>query len=335
MSMELCKLFEGREEPFESNSSRPMFQCTKSDVMWQMSISYCVDIGFHGSKKSVIKPPASRYIKSINEWPCSRAPLVNLKTDFMNWFGEHVIPHIRREFFLLTMASAYPVPAQFLKGGKQIKNCPMLLHWFTINYDGNPEFQDTITVIPIGVDLHTSSKFITDENKYRALRNEVTQPQYRSLDVWNDATPRSVVYFGASREQSLKKIKKNPLVHSLTKWTSQNDVFHKRAEHLFLASPVGNGIDTLRVFEGLYFDHIVIVRHTSLDELYDNLPVVMVHDWDEITLENLKKWKEKYYPLLGSAETRYKLTTGYWLHYIKQLMIKYDRNIADSELSLN
>jgi len=45
----------------------------------------------------------------------------------------------------------------------------------------------------------------------------------------------------------------------------------------------------------LYLGLIVIVKTSSLDEMYKDLPVVIVHDWSELaSLENLRKWKEAY-----------------------------------------
>ena len=44
-------------------------------------------------------------------------------------------------------------------------------------------------------------------------------------------------------------------------------------------SPQGNGLDCHRTWEALILKTIPIVRTSSLDPLYEGLPVVVVHEW--------------------------------------------------------
>ncbi len=77
----------------------------------------------------------------------------------------------------------------------------------------------------------------------------------------------------------------------------------------FVISPRGNGIDTHRTWEALYMGAVPVVKSSSLDPLFKDLPVLIVDDWniiDESYLE--KKWDE-----FKDREYNYeKLYINYW-----------------------
>lgn len=77
------------------------------------------------------------------------------------------------------------------------------------------------------------------------------------------------------------------------------------ADSYFVISPIGYETDCIRTWEALAFECIPIVEHTYLDSLYEGLPIVIVHDWEEITapfllaqLERLKdcSYEKSYFP---------------------------------------
>ena len=55
------------------------------------------------------------------------------------------------------------------------------------------------------------------------------------------------------------------------------------AESIFVVSPPGNGIDCHRTWEALYLGAIPIVKRTPIASLYEDLPVLVVDDWDQVT----------------------------------------------------
>ena len=61
----------------------------------------------------------------------------------------------------------------------------------------------------------------------------------------------------------------------------------------------------------------MIVKTSPLDRLYEGLPVVIVQNWSEITLENMKKWKELYKDAFTNPSYREKLTHRYWIEKIQ------------------
>lgn len=63
----------------------------------------------------------------------------------------------------------------------------------------------------------------------------------------------------------------------------------------YCISPRGAGIDTHRIYESIYFGVIPIVKKNELTDLYENLPILLVDDWSEITKDFLEENYEKLY----------------------------------------
>jgi hypothetical protein len=64
-------------------------------------------------------------------------------------------------------------------------------------------------------------------------------------------------------------------------------------KHRFVISPAGNGLDCHGTWEALLAGCIPIVPHSSLDPMFDHLPVWFVSSWEEVTDEMVaRKAKE-------------------------------------------
>ncbi|OGN64787.1 MAG: hypothetical protein A3E80_05095 [Chlamydiae bacterium RIFCSPHIGHO2_12_FULL_49_9] len=69
---------------------------------------------------------------------------------------------------------------------------------------------------------------------------------------------------------------------------SRQEYLDELAQSYFVISPYGLETDCVRSWEALAVGCIPIVEHTFLDPLFENLPVVFVHEWTEINEEMLK-----------------------------------------------
>ena len=113
----------------------------------------------------------------------------------------------------------------------------------------------------------------------------------------------------------------NELVDYQKNRLSEKDIFEQRSKYVFILSPFGGGIDCYRTWEALIFGHIVITLHSPLDNLYKDLPVIIVNDWSEITNDKLYYWYQKYFfnnTAQNNENVRNKLTTKYWIKYMKR-----------------
>jgi hypothetical protein len=80
-------------------------------------------------------------------------------------------------------------------------------------------------------------------------------------------------------------------------------------KYAFVLSPQGNGLDCHRTWEALCLGCIPIVKTSGLDPLFADLPVWIVKDWSEVTLDNMKQVIEDYKSKTFNYE---KLTLNYW-----------------------
>lgn len=86
------------------------------------------------------------------------------------------------------------------------------------------------------------------------------------------------------------------------------------ASSKFVLSPRGNGIDCHRTWEALIMGAYPVVRASSLDPMYEDLPVVIVNDWEEVTEEFLKA---KYAEMILKNYNWGKVYVQYWLNLIE------------------
>jgi hypothetical protein len=82
-------------------------------------------------------------------------------------------------------------------------------------------------------------------------------------------------------------------------------------KHRFLISPPGNGLDTHSTWEALLAGCIPILPKSALDPIFEDLPVWLVENWEDVTDENVNKKVEE----LTAPDKKYKwgkLFVHYW-----------------------
>jgi hypothetical protein len=91
--------------------------------------------------------------------------------------------------------------------------------------------------------------------------------------------------------------------------------FNIMLDHLFIACPEGNGIDTHRFWETLYMGRYPVVLHNRVNDAFSDLPVLILNKWEDfekeylIFLERIKSKKFSYK----------KLIQEYWIDRINNL----------------
>lgn len=135
--------------------------------------------------------------------------------------------------------------------------------------------------IPVLLNFLLATNRPEREAAYNALKDKpfcVSDPEYLNMD-YNKALEHSNAEVIQKRINFYKTLKKAR----------------------FAVCPFGNGKDTHRVYECIFFGVIPIVKTSFLDRLYRQLPVWIVKDWSEITAENVSKYipiRFEDYPLL-------------------------------------
>ena len=98
----------------------------------------------------------------------------------------------------------------------------------------------------------------------------------------------------------------------------------------FVLSPFGGGLDCHRTWEALVIGAIPIIEHSpGMAPLFDDLPVVQVTSWNDVTPANLKQWRRELDPArrrLDQDPTV--LTSAYWSRKI------YEATFEDTSSSI-
>lgn len=219
----------------------------------------------------------------------SSSPIFYSKIDHAPHFLHNVGRYIKIPFVLVTHNGDLPVSQQLVDYAKTIPN---LKKWFGQNIECTPD--PLINSIPIG--LENDYNF-PEVQKRRKLRDKVVQ------EAATPTIPNRLLYLNYSfstnrieREYAWKVSKATLKKETVTdrcvdsipqsEYTSWlNDVVH----HHYVLCPRGNGIDTHRLWETLYLGRIPIVKKDTNNTYYEQLPILFVNDWSEVTetlLEN-------------------------------------------------
>ena len=96
----------------------------------------------------------------------------------------------------------------------------------------------------------------------------------------------------------------------------QPEEFRKKlSESLFVLSPPGNGIDCHRTWESIYFGAIpVVMRDKLARSLFEDLPIHVVDDWEEICSLDRQELEKLYTSLVSKTDE--KAYYKYWKNLI-------------------
>lgn len=253
--------------------------------------------------------------------------ILYIKTDAIYDFSKK-INKINKKFILVTGCSDYTIPNDIFTNIREfydfIEN-NRIIKWFVQNCVCK---HNKIVNLPIGLDYHTlhSQDFfwgpkklpIEQERELINIKNN-SKPFYeRELIIYSNCHFLTNTRFGNDRIDAINQIPKDLLILERNK-ISRNETWNNQIKYSFVLSPHGNGLDCHRTWEALVLGCIPIVKKSSIDVLYEDLPILIVKDWKEINKELLlyiiNNFKNKTFNLD-------KLKLNYWL----QKMIDYRIN---------
>lgn len=222
-------------------------------------------------------------------------------------FAKDYLPQIKNRFILITGNYGYgadmPLPGPHFS---ILKN-ENIAAWFVQNIDRLP----TENLIPMPIGLASNywphgNNSLLDYLIPHALENEE-----RSIFIY--------VNFSVAPERV-------PCANHFTllgvkgeSRKSYADYLQDLSQSVFVISPPGGGLDCHRTWEALLLGCYPVVQSTTLNPLYEDLPVVIIQDWAEVTHEFLE---EKYRELKSKKWSRDKLYFSYWVERIRTLQEK-------------
>ena len=239
-------------------------------------------------------------------------------------FISNMLPLIDFSFILVSGDCDETMPQEILNNTDFLKlvNDTRLIHWFCQNMTLE---HDKITRMPIGLDYHTLTirplwgPLMSCEHQEKML----LMIKDKSVPFWN----RNIKCYanfhftmntklGYDRKDAVSKIN-NELVYYEEKPVSRLITWNKQKDYSFVICPHGGGLDCHRNWEALCLGCIPIVKTSSIDNLYNDLPVLIVNDWEVITNKLLNDTIATFKTKFENNEfNNEKLTLYYWRNLI-------------------
>jgi hypothetical protein len=250
---------------------------------------------------------------------------IYIKFAFIRQFIYNVLPHINYRFILVTGDGDETMPDDIFDSNtfNSIINNDKIIHWYSVNC--NESYHEKFSLIPIGVNYHslsfgefcgwhpTALSPLEQEKMIEDIKLKSPPLHERELKCYSNFHFVTYNEFGNPRQKAIDTIPKE-LVHYEEKFVPRSVTWENMGKHVFVLSPMGHGMDCHRTWEALILGCIVIVKKSQLDSLYNDLPVLIVNDWNEITEHLLAETLEKYKNTNFDYD---KITLKYWVNKIK------------------
>ena len=178
----------------------------------------------------------------------------------------------------------------------KILNNKFLQKWFVQNLNFENE---KLINLPIGLDYQS----LSEGNKLRGKNKMLPFEQEKLLintfiNSQNINERRLLAYsnwhfsLSDARKLCLKKIDKSICLFE-KKFQYRDITWKQQSEFAFVLCPEGAGVDTHRIWEGIFLGCIPIVKKNGIINLFNKLPVIIVNDWNDININFLKNEHKK------------------------------------------
>lgn len=227
--------------------------------------------------------------------------IIFVKVDYVRYFFKKIFPKINNPIILITHNGDYSAPGKCA----EYLDDPRIIAWFGQNCDvySHPKF----IPIPIGIanaEWRHGNTAIFDAVLDYLMRH----PHKKKLS-------KLYINFEATHpiRTQLRQLFHNKSFVEFASVKPPQKYLLEMSRYKFVLSPQGNGLDCHRTWEALLMGAIPVMKTSTLDSLYEGLPVIIVQDWDDITEEFLER---KYQEIQTTTYNREKLFMNYWVDLI-------------------
>lgn len=251
--------------------------------------------------------------------------VIAVKIDQLRGFLPY-INNITCKFILATFDCDYSMPFGVISPEEfyPIIENPLLIHWYSVN--ALDCIHDKFSGIPLGMNLHSipfshnvpwafkANQPITPLYIESVLiqKKEAARPFYERIPLCYSNFHFSM-YENNARQKAIEQIPKDLMYYEST-ILPVDKAWEEQSKYTFVVSPHGNGMDSHRTWEALIIGCIVIVKTSPLDDLYVDLPVLIVEEWTDLTRDLLDSTIEKFKKMTFNYD---KLTVEYWKNKIQ------------------
>lgn len=237
--------------------------------------------------------------------------------DFLARFFKLYHPNITAPYRLVTNNCDHDAPMEFAS----YLDDPLLLKWFAANVTrvSHPK----LFPIPRGFpNRFLSFGDLEVIKRVAPLKGNNDRPilAYLNFNAYTYPTERNLVLnlfkdydwvFHPLRDLSSENtLSKQPHSHVRT----QEDYLIELSQSKFAFSPRGYGLDCYRTWEALTLGAIPIVTSSGLDPMFEDLPVLIIQDWNQVTEAFLNEQYEAFQKRVFIEE---KIYADWWLQFIK------------------
>jgi hypothetical protein len=275
------------------------------------------------STRQLINYPSFDIIKNIKN------PTIYICSSAIQNFIQVLLSTINFKFILVSGDCDETIPNEILSSENFNKfiNDDRLVHWFCQNIIAK---HPKITIMPIGLDYHTMTTRdiwgpITSCLDQEKILNSIiknSKPFYkREIKCYANFHFFMTTKYGYDRKDAFANINKE-IVFYEQHHVSRLVTWNKQKEYAFVICPHGGGFDCHRNWEALCLGCIPIVKTSAIDHLYDDLHVLIVNNWNDITQELLEQTIARFKKKHKKNEFNYKkLSLKYWTHLFKSSIV--------------
>lgn len=260
---------------------------------------------------------SSRMFDGMSIYVCS---------DLLRFFVSQILPKIKHKFNLVTGDSDLCVPKEALceSETRTLTNNLYLTKWFAQNTE--IQNNDMIIQLPIGLDYHTISNNQNHswsdlgEGSFPKDQEDILISLRQQMKPFFERVPLIYINFSINNDKFLQR--KNAFEQIPNNLLFINQTFSKRTvvwkniiNYTFVLSPFGMGMDCHRTWETLCLGAIPIVKAPKFKKMFEDLPVLIVDDWSEITRELLDETINNFKNKTFDYE---KLKLNFWIDKINK-----------------
>lgn len=255
----------------------------------------------------------------------------------VNLFMDAVHPLIENPYIMITHGefrdTCYEYQLSYLDDEK-------IIAWFAIH----PTKSSHKKFFPIPLGIKQDPKYYKEKTEFAAFLRDLRTNTPKSGLCYSN--------FEDSQNPSRKKLKAylsdKPFITNRSTALPFKEYFEDMAHFKFALSPRGWGPDCYRTWEALYVGTIPIVTRcefdklyirsltytgSQLDTLYEDLPILIIDDWSELTEEFLNR---KYEEITSKSYDIRRIHMTYWLDKISAVRKEFLESMnASSEINDN
>lgn len=244
--------------------------------------------------------------QNFQPWEVKQGDTIFVKSDYINNFYENIHPKIPSDYILITHNSDHSASSVC----RELLEEDRLIAWFAQNaYEvSHPK------LIPIPIGLENRYNVNGDPNRVDMAIKKIPDPEKRNIFIYMNF---NIATCPEERKEVFSLL--NDISHVVSTPKAYPAFLKDLSRSMFVLSPRGNGYDCHRTWEALLMGAIPIVKTSSMDPLFKNLPVLIVNEFKELDIEFLQK---KYHEIRSKPFDKRKLTMDYWIQLIYKQTVK-------------